>query len=76
MWAEEKDWEHFTKSITEGKFELNNMDASLQVEVGKEKEKGKKITTLSRKFKGRPQISVVSVRSQTWFSWKLTHRKK
>ena len=45
--------------MKEGKFELNNMDESLQIEVGKEQKKETKIATQNSKSKGRPQISVV-----------------
>lgn len=57
MWAEGKDWGHVTKSIKEGKFELDNTDENLQVEVGKEQEKGTKIATWNSKSERRPQIS-------------------
>lgn len=38
MWAEEKKWRHVAKSMKQGKFELNNMFGSLQVQ-GREHEK-------------------------------------
>lgn len=35
MQAEEKDWGHLAKTMKDGKFELNNKDESLHIEVGK-----------------------------------------